>query len=80
MNVSGDTFDWSMLVEISSSKDISAILLDDNLVEKALNAATRDAIRLHKEKGLPLVVWRDGKTLWITAEEAECRLACSNEM
>ncbi len=33
--------------------------------------AVRDAIQLHKEKGVPLVVWREGKIMFIAPEEAE---------
>jgi hypothetical protein len=66
-------------MEIRERKDISSILLNDKLVGEALNAAVRDAVQLHKEKGLPLVVWRDGKTMWITPEEAERTLACSGK-
>ena len=66
-------------MEIREPKDISAIFLNDNLVGAALNAAVRDAVQLHKEKGLPLVVWRDGKTVWITPEEAERNLAFSDK-
>jgi hypothetical protein len=69
----------SSLMEIREPKDISAILLDDKLVEEALNAAVCDAVQLRKEKGLPLVVWRDGKTMWITPEEAERNLAASGK-
>lgn len=60
-------------------KDISAIFSDDKLVENALNAAVRDAVQLHKEKGLPMVVWRNGKIVWISPEEAERTLAGSNK-
>jgi hypothetical protein len=60
-------------------KDIFAILSDDKLVEDTLNAAVRDAVQLHKEKGLPLVVWRDGKTVWISPEEAERTLSGLNK-
>jgi hypothetical protein len=42
--------------------------------------APRDAVQLYKEKGLPLVVWRNGKTVWITPEEAERDLACAGKM
>ena len=62
---------------ISEPNDISAIFLDDRLIEDALNTAVRDAVQLHKEKGLPLVVWRNGKILWISPEEAERDMAQS---
>jgi hypothetical protein len=55
----------------SEPKDIGQIFRDGTLIDEAMNAAVRDAVQLHKEKGLPLVVWRDGKIVWITPEEAE---------
>jgi hypothetical protein len=56
-------------------KDIQKIFREGTLIDEAMNAAVRDAVQLHKEKGLPMVVWRDGKILWITPEEAEQALA-----
>jgi hypothetical protein len=67
-------------MQVREPKDISAIFLDDKFVEEALNAAVRDAVQLHKEKGLPLVVWRDGKTMWISPEEAERTMSCSGKI
>ena len=51
-------------------KDIAQIFRDGTLIDEAMNAAVRDAVQLHKEKGLPLVVWRDGRVVWISPEEA----------
>jgi hypothetical protein len=51
--------------------DIAEVFRNGSLIDEALDAAARDAVQLHKEKGLPLVVWRDGKIVWITPEEAE---------
>jgi hypothetical protein len=59
-------------------KDICKIFREGRLIDEAMNAAVRDAVQLHKEKGLPLVVWRDGKAVWISAEEAEA-LAMSRD-
>ena len=56
-------------------KDIQRIFREGTLIDEALNLAVRDAVQLHKEKGLPMVVWRDGKIVWITPEEAEQSLA-----
>jgi hypothetical protein len=56
-------------------KDIRQIFREGKLIDEAMNAAVRDAVQLHKEKGLPMVVWRDGKILWISPEEAERTLA-----
>jgi hypothetical protein len=52
-------------------KDIGQIFREGTLIDEAMNAAVRDAVQLHKEKGLPMVVWRDGKIVWISPEEAE---------
>jgi hypothetical protein len=56
-------------------KDIQQIFRDGTLIDEAMNAAVRDAVQLHKEKGLPMVVWRDGKIVWISPEDAELALA-----
>ena len=36
-----------------------------------MNAAVRDAVLQHKQKGLPLVVWRDGKVAWIPPDDLD---------
>ena len=58
-----------------STKDIRKIIRDGKLIDEAMNAAVGDAVQLHKEKGTPLVVWRDGKTILISADEAARHLA-----
>lgn len=47
------------------------IALTDRLIDEALNEAARDAVKAHKEAGLPLAVWKDGKTMWVEPEEVE---------
>jgi hypothetical protein len=59
--------------------DIHAIVSEGKLIDEAMNAAVRDAVQLHKENGLPLVIWRDGKAVWITPEEAERAMAAKPE-
>jgi hypothetical protein len=60
-------------------KDIGRIFREGTLIDEALNLAVRDAVQLHKEKGLPMVVWRNGEIVWITPEEAERSLASNPE-
>jgi CubicO group peptidase (beta-lactamase class C family) len=38
------------------------------LISEALNAAVRDAVEIHKQAGLPLAVWQDGKVALVPAE------------
>ncbi len=52
-------------------KDVRAIMLETDLVEKALRKAVTEALIRHKRLGTPIVVWRDDKVVWIPAEEIE---------
>ncbi len=38
-------------------------------IQAALRLATQDALRFHKRVGNPIVVWREGKPVWIPPEE-----------
>ena len=51
--------------------DIGRILMDRTLVERALRRAAREAIRLHKKMGQPLVVAVNGETRLINADLLE---------
>lgn len=55
-------------------KDIDAIFRDGTLIDRAMQTATREAIKHHKQAGLPMVVWRDGQTVLISPEEMEAAL------
>lgn len=39
------------------------------ILERALLDAARDVRRKHKQAGNPIVVWQDGKAVWIPADE-----------
>jgi hypothetical protein len=54
---------------IERKQTISELFEDGNAIAEAMNAAAREAVLQHKQKGLPLAVWRDGKVAWIPAEE-----------
>jgi hypothetical protein len=53
------------------SRDIRSILLETDLIERAIDRAVAQAIARHKRLGQPIVVWRDGKVVWIPAEAIE---------
>jgi hypothetical protein len=57
-----------------NDKDIAAIFREGTQIKRALQAATREAIKQHKQAGLPMVVWRDGQTVFISPEELEAAL------
>jgi len=56
---------------MTTEKDIAGIFRDRKPIDEALNAAVGEAITRHKQQDQPLVVWRNGQTVWISAEEAE---------
>ena len=52
------------------TKDPSRILLEEpHLIDEALAEGVRDALLRHKERGLPVVIERDGQIVWVSAEE-----------
>jgi hypothetical protein len=54
----------------AGSKDANRILLEEpDLIEQALADGVRDALLRHKERGLPVVIQRDGGIVWVSAEE-----------
>jgi hypothetical protein len=44
---------------------------DDAALQKAMGKAVYDALRTHKLLGHPIVVWRDGKVVWVPPDEIE---------
>lgn len=59
-------------------RDISELFDEGTAIAQAVNAAAREAVLQHKQKGLPLAVWRDSKAAWISAEEIELGLAATS--
>lgn len=46
---------------------IGRIFVDGTLVDRAVEAAARDALALHKQAGVPVVVYRDGRVVTVPA-------------
>ena len=42
---------------------------DDRLIDDALARGVRDALLRHKLEGKPVVIERDGKIVWVSADE-----------
>ncbi len=55
----------------SSRKDIDKIFKEGTLIDKALRDAVREALLYHKRNGNPIADWRDGKVVWIPADQIE---------
>jgi hypothetical protein len=50
--------------------DVGTLLADDAVVDAAVAAAQRDAVRAHHLLGRPVVVWRAGRVVEETTERA----------
>jgi hypothetical protein len=55
----------------NEERDISRIISEGTPIDNAIIAAAKRAIIEHKQKGQPLVVWRDGKTVLIPPDELD---------
>lgn len=53
----------------STNRSIHELLADRDLIQAALNRAAREALQRHARDGQPIAVWRDGKVVWVPAEE-----------
>ena len=51
------------------SRSVSELFEDGAPIDAAIKAAVREAALQHKQKGLPLAVWRDERVVWIPPEE-----------
>ena len=57
-------------MKTATGKDANRIFLDEgHLIDEALRQGVREALRRHKERGNPVVIERDGKIVWVRAEE-----------
>lgn len=53
-------------------KDPHRIFVEEgHLIDEALRKASREAILQHKKEGLPIVIYRDGKIVWVSPEDIE---------
>jgi hypothetical protein len=50
-------------------RDISELFNDERIVGEAMRRAVRRALARHKRLGQPVVVWRDGKVVWLSPEQ-----------
>jgi hypothetical protein len=57
-------------MKTEAQKDVHRIFVEEGeLIDKALQQGVRDAVLRHKRDGLPMVIYRDGKAVWIKPED-----------
>lgn len=69
IQVSGIILKRYMAVKEKHKDRIAEVFADPDKVTKALAQGVRDALLKHKQAGNPIVIWRDGKIIWLKPEE-----------
>jgi len=54
-----------------SSRDPATILRDGEAIDRAILAAHRRVVLRHRQMGVPLAIWRDGRVVEVAAESIE---------
>lgn len=62
------------MATLDRTKSIQERVRDFPRIQQALRQAALNAIREHKQKGLPMVVRRNGELVWVPAEELEAEV------
>jgi len=51
-------------------RDVTRIFVEEGqLIDEALKQGFREAVLRHKKDGVPMAIYRDGKTVWIDPSE-----------
>lgn len=50
--------------------DVQKLFEEGTAIDRALKRGVREALLAHKRAGVPVVVWKDGKVAWVSADEA----------
>ena len=57
-------------MKTEAQKDVHRIFVEEGeLIDKALQQGVSDAVLRHKRDGLPMVIYREGKAVWIKPED-----------
>jgi len=67
------------MATLDRTKSIHERVRDFPRIQEALRQATLNAIRVHKQAGVPMVVRRNGELVRIPAEELEAELLAEDE-
>ena len=58
-----------MAVKKKHRDKITEAFADPEKITEALSRGVREALLKHKKAGNPIVIWREGKVVWIGPEE-----------
>jgi hypothetical protein len=55
--------------------DIDALIAQGEPIKEAIRRGAREAMKRHIQAGVPMVSWKDGKTVMLSPEELKKMLA-----
>jgi hypothetical protein len=58
-----------MTVKEKQRDKIAEAFSNPEIITRALSQGVRDALLKHKRAGNPIVVWRNGKAVWLRPED-----------
>ncbi|MEK6656531.1 MAG: hypothetical protein AABY58_03735 [Nitrospirota bacterium] len=58
-----------MAIKQKHRDKITEVLSDPDKITHALVQGVREALLKHKQAGNSIVIWKDGKTVWLKPEE-----------
>jgi hypothetical protein len=53
----------------SQKKDLDQIFRDGKAIQEAVGRAYRKAVRQHRQNGVPMVFWENGKIIEVPADQ-----------
>jgi uncharacterized membrane protein len=69
MPVAGGVSGWRLKMKARQGSRVGQIFAAGHQIDEALRSAVRKVIRKHREHNAPVVIWRDGRTAWVAAQE-----------
>lgn len=54
-----------------TTQEIAGILRDGDAIDRAFASAYRETVLRHRLHGVPLVVWKDGQVVEVSADEVD---------
>ena len=57
------------MVKTTDSTSLDERLRDLDLITRALGRAVQSALKRHKQAGNQVAVWRDGRVIWVEADD-----------
>ena len=58
-----------MNTEKPERKDLDQVFRDGTAIEEAVERAYRRAVRQHRQNGVPMVFWENGKVIEVPADQ-----------